>query len=137
MGAKTSGKIRSTTDGFWTGIANDNDLRDCLPTYHGKIYRIHIHGSKNKLEYDNHFVSWTADPITLISGYYATKGARQGYVIIAETPVDYRFAIDLRKYTKQFCNPTVASEQEVVAPMSRDNVMKIMKFREFEKGLFK
>ena len=77
------------------------------------------------IRFDRHWVSFTKDPMALLSTYFGEKGLR-GFVVVisAEKNVDIA---DIPAWG------SINAEQEVVAPMSISQKKEILTFRDFKR----
>lgn len=87
-----------------------------------ELYRIWEKGAK--VNFNNHWLSFTDDINTIASTYFGGKGLR-GHVIVMSS----NKAINISDAVKV----NLADEKEIVAPLKEENLIELLPFKEFIK----
>lgn len=106
-------------------MPNRNDFRSKDEYQYAIDYVKRMNGD-GKINFDNHWVSFTKNPKVITDSYFKNKGLTGDVIIIKSEK-----AIDISEYNKLPYN-----EEEVVAPLNERNVLEILTSKKFKEKYF-
>jgi hypothetical protein len=85
------------------------------------LYRVH-QNDLAEIEFDNHWVSFTNDPTVIVSSYFKQKGLVGNVIVLSSVK-----AVDISDVFSKY------DEHEVVAPLSRNDVVEVISYGAFKR----